>query len=105
VLNLGVPKECVPGETRVAIVPTTVKKFRRLGFHVLIETGAGLGADFTDEEYVAQGAEIVKSGTAIWENSAVLLKVRKLDYNADIGVHEKDLVGNVRVLVSYFYPA
>lgn len=41
----------------------------------------------------------------IWSNSDVILKVRKLGYNAELKVHEKELLENVRLLVSYFYPA
>lgn len=40
------------------MVPSTVKKFRKLGFRVVVEAGAGLSSDFSDEEYIAQGAEI-----------------------------------------------
>lgn len=49
VLTLGVPKEIEEGERRVAMVPATVKKFRKLGFRVVIEAGAGLASDFSDE--------------------------------------------------------
>ena len=105
ILTLGVPKEVEAGERRVAMVPTTVKKFRRLGFHVVIQEGAGLTSDFADEEYAAQGAEIVKSAMEIWNGCSVVLKVRKLGYNEELQVHEKELLENVSLLVSYFYPA
>ena len=84
ILTLGVPKEVEDGERRVAMVPSTVKKFRRLGFRVVIQAGAGLASDFSDEEYANQGAEIVQSAMDIWNGSSVVLKVRKLGYNEEL---------------------
>jgi NAD(P) transhydrogenase subunit beta len=49
VARIGVPAEVEEGESRVAMVPSTVRKFRKLGFHVAVQSGAGLGSDFTDE--------------------------------------------------------
>jgi NAD(P) transhydrogenase subunit alpha len=53
----GVPRERL-GEARVAIVPGVVPKLRQAGLDILIESGAGLAAGFSDEEYVEHGAEI-----------------------------------------------
>ena len=47
-MTLGVPKEVFPLEKRVAMTPQTVKKFRKLGFKVKLESMAGSGADFLD---------------------------------------------------------
>lgn len=63
-IRIGVPKESVAGETRVALTPLTVKKLKKLGVNVAIETGAGLSASITDAAYVAEGAEIVDRATA-----------------------------------------
>lgn len=56
-MKLGVPKEPT-GETRVGIVPSSLKKLTRAGFQVIIETGAGLQANYSDEEYSEAGATI-----------------------------------------------
>ncbi len=58
---IGIPKESLSGESRVAATPTSVDKLLKLGFDVLIETEAGEGASFTDEMYEAAGAIIVPS--------------------------------------------
>jgi NAD(P) transhydrogenase len=58
-LTIRVPKELDPDERRVAITPSTVKKFRKLRFKIIVESGAGLLAGFRDTDYSAQGAEIV----------------------------------------------
>jgi NAD(P) transhydrogenase subunit alpha len=56
-MKLGVPKEPT-GETRVGIVPSSLKKLTRAGFQVIIEAGAGLQANYSDEEYSEAGATI-----------------------------------------------
>ena len=58
-LILGVPKEIMEGERRVAANPETVGKMVAEGAKVLIETGAGEGSYFTDDKYKTAGAELV----------------------------------------------
>lgn len=58
---IGVPRETKPGETRVAATPATVEQLIKLGYEVLIESGAGAGASFPDEAYAQAGAAL---GTA-----------------------------------------
>jgi NAD(P) transhydrogenase subunit alpha len=55
-LKIAVPAETAPGETRVAVIPETVKKFVALGADVAVEEGAGLAAAITDAEFAAAGA-------------------------------------------------
>jgi len=74
-MKTGIPKEYTPGETRVAATPETVKKLRAAGLAVAIETGAGLGAHFTDEAYAAAGAEIVDHAHALAAD--VVFKIHK----------------------------
>ncbi len=57
---IGIPKEIMHGERRVAATPETVAKFVKDGVHVLVENGAGVGAFFADDAYAAAGAEMVK---------------------------------------------
>lgn len=71
---IGVPRESVAGETRVAITPETAKKLKAQGHVLHIESGAGLGASVTDEAYLAAGAEIVDRAQAF--AAELLLKVR-----------------------------
>ncbi len=58
-LQIGVPRETFPGEKRVATVPEVVEKLKKLGFGVLVESGAGDGANCADDTYRAAGAEVV----------------------------------------------
>lgn len=102
--TIGVPREHFELESRVAITPHTVKKFRKLGFQVVIEEGAGEGAGFTNEAYKAQGATIA-DGMTVWKHSDVVLKVRKPDYNPHLHHHESSLLKHAKILVSYIFPA
>jgi NAD(P) transhydrogenase subunit alpha len=57
-MKLGVPKETLAGERRVALVPDTVAKLVKDGHAVVVEPGAGVAAGFTDEVYRAAGASL-----------------------------------------------
>jgi len=73
---LAVTKERRAGETRVAVTPDAAKKLIALGFEVVVETGAGLGASMPDADYEAAGAKIVASPAAALGGADVVLKVR-----------------------------
>jgi NAD(P) transhydrogenase subunit alpha len=74
-MNIGIPKETVAGERRVASTPDMVKKLTASGFTLLVERTAGVAAHYTDEAYRAAGAELVDRATALAAD--IVLKVRK----------------------------
>jgi H+-translocating NAD(P) transhydrogenase subunit alpha len=74
-MHVGVPRETVPGERRVAATPDTVKRLLGLGCSVNIETGAGAAAGCSDDDYAKAGASLV-SGPADAYACDVVLKVR-----------------------------
>src|SRR5688500_2076829 len=76
-MKIGVPKEIYEGEFRVAATPDTAKKLQKLGFEVLIESGAGAGADFPDAAYEKAGCRIVPDAKTLWESADIILKVRQ----------------------------
>lgn len=67
-----VPKESEPGETRVAVVPETVKALAKLGVQVRVQQGAGLLAGCADAAYTDAGAEIVPDATVLGAADLVL---------------------------------
>jgi H+-translocating NAD(P) transhydrogenase subunit alpha len=71
-VRIAVPKETAPGERRVALVPEVVKKLAAAGFDVIVESGAGGAASWSDEDYRAAGAAIGDP----WD-AEVVVKVRK----------------------------
>ena len=62
---IGIPKETRPGERLVAATPKTVAQLRKLGYDVVVESGAGAGANLSDATYEAEGATI-GDATAAW---------------------------------------
>jgi alanine dehydrogenase len=74
---IGVPKEVKNNENRVAITPAGVLQLVKAGHKVLVETNAGFGSGFTDEEYKNVGANIEKNASEVWENSELILKVKE----------------------------
>ena len=76
-MQIGIPAEVRPGETRVAATPETVKKLAASGHHkVVVQAGAGVQASVPDEQYVAAGASIAASAADIYRDSDIVLKVR-----------------------------
>jgi NAD/NADP transhydrogenase alpha subunit len=71
-LIIGIPKETWPLEKRVAATPESVQRLIKPGFRVQIETDAGKQSYYSDQEYEAAGANIVKD---VWETSDIVLKV------------------------------
>ena len=74
--TIGVPKEIYENEARVAATPDTVKKLQKLGFEILIQSGAGEAANFTDEAYEKAGCKIIADAQSLWEQANIILKVR-----------------------------
>jgi NAD(P) transhydrogenase subunit alpha len=71
---VGVARETVTGERRVALVPDAVARLQAVGLDVAVESGAGAGALFADAAYAAAGARVVDTAT-LYADSALLLGV------------------------------
>jgi len=67
---IAIPKEKLQDETRVAATPATTEQLRKLGFTVLVETGAGASAGFSDEAYIQAGASIADS-SKLWASELI----------------------------------
>ena len=72
ILSIGVPREVKTAEGRVAMTPDGVRECERFGIRVFVETGAGVGASITDEDFVASGATIVPSAADAWSQPMVV---------------------------------
>lgn len=96
-MRIGIPKERLPNETRVAATPKTVEQLLKLGFSVAIESGAGQLASFDDKAFAQAGADIV-DGNAIWQ-SEIILKVNAPEED------EIALLNPGTTLVSFIWPA
>jgi proton-translocating NAD(P)+ transhydrogenase subunit alpha len=74
-MTVGVPKETFPGERRVALVPSAIPQLTKAGFDVLVESGAGAAAGFTDAAYQDKGARLV-SREDVFQASDIVTQVR-----------------------------
>ena len=99
-MKIAVIKERRPNEARVAISPDVVKRFKKLGFDVSIETEAGFGASITDQEFIDAGAEIVDDAASAVKNAKILLKVQRPLSAEEGGVDEIALLEPGMILVA-----
>lgn len=76
-MKLGVPKEVKNHEYRVALTPVGVHELVQHGHEVVVQTGAGLGSQIQDEEYVASGASMVDDPDEVWASVDTVLKVKE----------------------------
>src|SRR5215210_6541577 len=70
--TVGVPKEIKTAEHRVAMTPDGVRELERAGVDVFVESGAGAGASFRDDDYRAAGADIVPTAADAWAQEMVV---------------------------------
>jgi proton-translocating NAD(P)+ transhydrogenase subunit alpha len=104
-MKIGVPKEIVPGERRVALVPDAVAPLVKAGLEVRIEAKAGAGAFFSHAEYEKAGASIAPDAAQLYEEADIILKVQRPAENTQRGRHEVDLMREGAILVSFLQPA
>ena len=74
---VGVPKEIKQDEYRVALMPVGAEELTRAGHKVLIQAGAGHGSGISDEQYAANGAEIVASRRRDLARADLIVKVKE----------------------------
>jgi len=98
-MQIGIPRESLKGETRVAATPATVEQLQKLGFSVLVESNAGKLANFSDATFEAAGATISEDTKQVWA-SDIVLKV-----NAPANDKEIKLLQKGTSLISFIWPA
>ncbi len=97
--RIGVPREIFPGEKRVATVPDAVVKLVKLGFAVVVESGAGELANCSDDDYRAAGASIAPSAADLWSGCDIVFKVRPPTQD------EVALMHAGQTLIGFIWPA
>ena len=76
-LVVGVPKEIKNNENRVALTPGGAGMMKMSGHRVLVESGAGTGSGFSDEDYKQEGAAIIGKAEDVWSQSDMIMKVKE----------------------------
>ncbi|HDY7911391.1 TPA: Re/Si-specific NAD(P)(+) transhydrogenase subunit alpha [Vibrio vulnificus] len=102
-MQIGVLRELLAGETRVAASPSSVEQLIKLGFDVVVETQAGALASFDDSAYESAGAKMVSKEEA-W-NSELILKVNAPIIDEEKSIDEIALIKEGATLVSFIWPA
>jgi proton-translocating NAD(P)+ transhydrogenase subunit alpha len=103
-MKIGIAKERRAHELRVAVSPDTVKKLAALGAEVVVETGAGLGAAYTDASLAEAGAKIVPDEKTAIGDADIVLKVQRPLTAAEGGPDEMALLKSGTMLVGILAP-
>ncbi|MEE8419795.1 MAG: Re/Si-specific NAD(P)(+) transhydrogenase subunit alpha [Dehalococcoidales bacterium] len=103
-MKIGVPKEIVPGERRVALAPDMVGKLKEAGADVLVEAGAGSEAYLNDGVYKDAGATLVSGAEELFKQSDVILKLQQPVKNDALGKEELDMMKEGAVLITFLQP-
>jgi len=74
---IGIPAEIKNNEFRVGMTPGGVAEFVAHGHDVLVQSGAGMGSSFTDEQYAAAGAKIVATPDEVFAGADMIIKVKE----------------------------
>jgi NAD(P) transhydrogenase subunit alpha len=91
-MNIGIPAETRPGETRVAATPETVKKLAANGRHtILVQAGAGVTASVPDSEFQSAGAKIAADARDVLGAADIVLKVRG-PQDAEVGLFKRGAI-------------
>lgn len=103
-MKIGIPKELIPDERRVAAVPETVVKMVTSGLEVLVESGAGANAHIADKEYEKSGAKIEGDASVLLSQSDIVLKVQYPIINQVKGKHEIQMMKDQSTLIGFLSP-
>lgn len=101
---VGVPKEILPGEHRIALVPGVLPSLAKAGFEILVEAGAGDAAGFPDSAFTEKGARIAPSREALFREAGVVLQVRGLAANPDDGAADLEALREGQILIGFLEP-
>ena len=102
---IGIPTEVLEREHRVAALPDEVAAYVKMGFEVVVESGAGNGALHGDAEYRAAGAAVVPDAGQVYSRADVVLKVKQPHYNERLDRHEAEMIREGATLITFLHPA
>ena len=102
-MRIAIPRESLPGENRVALVPASVPSLTKAGLDVVVERSAGESAGFLDDQYAQRGATIVESRDGAFD-ADVILQVRSAGANPEAGKADLDRFREGQLLVGMCDP-
>jgi H+-translocating NAD(P) transhydrogenase subunit alpha len=98
-MKVAVVKELLPGENRVALVPASVPSLIKSGLEVVVQSGAGVAADFPDQQYSDKGATVVGDRSAAFQ-ADIVLQVRMAGANKNHAQDDTNLIRPNQVLIA-----
>ena len=101
---IGIPREILEGENRVAVVPDVASKLIKAGFQIHVQKDAGLKAGFTNDKYESAGVKVIDNVEEIFNSSDIILKVQRPQVNPELNKHEIDLIKKGTLLITFLYP-
>ena len=101
---LGVPREIVSGERRIALIPASVARLAKAGLEIRVQAEGGAAPDFPDAEYEAAGAKLVDGPAPLYDSADLLVKVRPPAEHPRAERHEVDLLREGAALVGILHP-
>ena len=101
---VGVPKESYPGERRIALVPVVVPNLAKAGLEVIVESGAGVEAGYTDSAYIEKGAKIVPDRAAVFSQADIVVQVLCYGSNDVTGKADLPLMRRGQALIGFLRP-
>lgn len=104
-MKIGIPKEIMHDESRVAATPEIVRKYVLDGNEVFIETKAGDGIFAKDEDYICAGAIVCQTPLEVYNQAELILKVKEPLYNDSYKMHEIDMMHSGQYLITFIHPA
>lgn len=88
---IGIPKEIKDNEYRVSLPPGGVRELTRRGHQVIVQTNAGQGSGFTDDEYTEAGARVAQTADEVWQQANMIVKVKE-PVPSEYGFMREDLL-------------
>jgi NAD(P) transhydrogenase subunit alpha len=104
-MKVAIPKEIQTGEKRVATTPDIVEKMIKAGYSVVVESGAGAAASFSDTAFAEAGAKIAVDAKELYQDADIILKVRAPIQHPETGVYEIDQMPKGVLLICFLWPA
>lgn len=99
---IGIPKELLPGETRVALHPGVIPQLKKDGHEILVESGAGALSSISDDEFTRAGARVVADAQTLHNQAQVIFKVNPPIHRSPR--HEAELLKEGSVYIGFFAP-
>ncbi len=103
-VTVGVVTESLPGERRVALVPSAVALLNKTGTELSMQAGAGNAAGFTDSEYADKGVRVLPRRAEVFAAADVILQVRSLGANPEQGLADLPLLRQNQVIIGFGEP-